>query len=479
MPTSTSLLCAALTSALIVTGITAALASPAHAATVCDVLTSPVYQRYNPSTRVTLLTLSANEAAASAAAGYSEDHGTPFYAANAPANGLYGAHLVERGTGGNRVYMPNPREAANAVTRYGYTDRGIEFYVPTAASACTVPVNRYEKSGRHTYATSAAENAALVSAGWAKEGVTFYGGRLKPSPPVDPTFSIAVYPDTQQEVGTDSRYLGRATDLLERRSELDLRFVTTSGDNVNWDTPDHAQYEVISRGLRPFEKAGIPYSLSNGNHDNQATGPGGGARDARNTRTLFRDTSTMNSFFPASRLGAVQGVYEAGKIDNAWSGFTAGGEKWMVLNLEMWPRLGAVEWAKDVVASHPDYNVIIATHSYLNSNGSITQCTYTRCSYGDASPQYLYDKLISQYANVKVTLSGHTGQTGMRIDTGVHGNKIVSYLTTIHSNTTNPIRIIEIDTAADTAKTWVYGPYGNVTFPAASNTQTKMGWVKD
>lgn len=116
------------------------------------------------------------------------------------------------------------------------------------------------------------------------------------------------------------------------------------------------------------------------------------------------------------------------------------------------PRIGAVDWAEVSSAATRTTTGIIATHSYINGDGSIrqctyiqcsytrctyTQCTYARCSYGDASPQYLYDKLVSQYPNVKMTLSGHKGSTGMRVDKGVHGNKIVNYLTTIQSNTTN------------------------------------------
>ena len=146
----------------------------------------------------------------------------------------------------------------------------------------------------------------------------------------------------------------------------------------------------------------------------------------------------------------------------------------MVISVELWPRREAVAWVKSVVASHPHHNVIIATHSYLTTTGTI----YTGMGgYGDMSPKYLYDQAIHPYANVKVVLSGHTGQTFTSTSTGKNGNKILNYLTTIHSNTTNPIRMIEFDTSRGSVKTWVHGPRGNATFPAATGTQTGMTWV--
>ncbi len=230
-----------------------------------------------------------------------------------------------------------------------------------------------------------------------------------------------------------------------------------------------------ARDSSPLEDAKLPYSLTIGNHDSNATGPGGGARPVLNIHDEQRRTTTFNQYFPAQRFGAVRGAYEAGKVDNVWSSFVAGGQKWMVLNIELWPRKGAVDWAKSVVASRPDHNVIISTNSYLNSDGSIST---SNGGYGDTSPKYLYDELVSQYPNVRVVLSGHVGSTRTRIDTGVKGNRIVTYLTAIHSRSTNPIRFIEMDTAANTARTWVYGPRGDTTFPDATGTQTGMGWVK-
>ena len=182
-------------------------------------------------------------------------------------------------------------------------------------------------------------------------------------------------PDTQQEVlrSSDTRFINRTKWLVNQKSALDLRFATQSGDLVNWDTPEHDQYEVASAGMKPLEAADIPYTIAIGNHDTMATGVGGGARDATMTRIYQRDTRTFNSYFNASRYTKVGGAFETGKVDNIYSLYEAGGVKWMVLVLELWPRKAAVEWAKGAVASHPDHNVIMVTHDYLDGAGGLEQ----------------------------------------------------------------------------------------------------------
>jgi hypothetical protein len=182
----------------------------------------------------------------------------------------------------------------------------------------------------------------------------------------------------------------------------------------------------------------------------------------------------FNSFFTAARYGAVRGAFEPNKVDNIYSTFTAGKARWLVLNLELWPRVAAVTWARNVVASHSGYNVIIATHSYLNADTTLS----TSSGYGDTSPQYLYDNLIKVYPNVKMVFSGHTGSAAERVDVGVHGNKIVSYLQAFHSRTTNPVRLVEVNTATGTIATRIYAPRDRATYPQFADGERGMAWVK-
>ena len=60
----------------------------------------------------------------------------------------------------------------------------------------------------------------------------------------DGHFTIATYPDTQQEVfnWAGTRFIDRSQWLVDQRKALDLRFVVHTGDVVNWDTDAHEQY---------------------------------------------------------------------------------------------------------------------------------------------------------------------------------------------------------------------------------------------
>ncbi|MET1006287.1 MAG: metallophosphoesterase [Propionibacteriaceae bacterium] len=473
---------ATLTAGLALTASSTAQAAP----TVCDTMTVPITHVVNPGNQSALLTRWPTEAAKAASGAYTEPHGTPFRAAVAAGTGLVKVHRLYRKANADFVWMHQTAQIANAVKSLGYVDQGTGFYASAVAAPCTVKVERFLKSGMHRFAVSSAERSALSAAGWTSEGAGFYAAATSSTPPAAPApapapptgdtkFSIAVYPDTQQEVlvASDHRFIDRSKWLVANRSSLDLRFVTHTGDVVNWDTANHSQTRVASEAMKPLEAAKIPYSMTIGNHDTQATGVGGGARDPKRTRVLQRDTHVFNSFFTAARYGAVKGAYETNKVDNIYSTFEAGGSRWMVINLELWPRTAVVDWAKKAVATHPDYNVIIATHNYLNGDGSIS----TAKDYGDNSGRYLFDNLVKVYPNVKIVLSGHVGRYGSRIDTGVHGNKIVSYLQTFHSNTTNPVRLMEIDTAKGTVSSRVYAPKTNQTL-VASTGLGGMVWIK-
>jgi calcineurin-like phosphoesterase family protein len=349
-------------------------------------------------------------------------------------------------------------------------------------AACPHPRARSNRRRLLARLTAAALAAAVLATAGSAVTVAEAGNRWSPTgvrtsrQPPNSTFSIAVMPDTQMEVheATDTRFRERSQWLVDHAAELDLRYVTHTGDVVDWDTPDHAQTAIASAALRPLEAARIPYSLTIGNHDTQATGVGGSARDPSRTRILQRDTTVFNSFFTAARYGAVRGAFEPNKVDNIYSTFTAGRARWLVLNLELWPRVAAVNWARNVVASHSGYNVIIATHSYLNADTTLS----TSSGYGDTSPQYLFDNLIKVYPNVKMVFSGHAGTAGERVDVGVHGNKIVSYLQTFHSRTTNPVRLVEVNTATGTIATRIYAPRDRATYPQFADGERGMAWVK-
>lgn len=260
----------------------------------------------------------------------------------------------------------------------------------------------------------------------------------------DHTFGIAVLPDTQRETHTakDRRLEQRSEYLAAHQKSWDLRFALHVGDVVDWDTSDHGMYHNAASSLLPLE-ASMPWATAVGNHDTAAVCPGGSACPGTPTSRSVRDTEVFNTYFPSNRFSALQGEFETGKIDNAYHTFRAGGVEWLVLNLELWPRMSVISWANNVVKAHPDKNVIILTHSYLTAAGKISS---SNGGYGATSPKYLFDHLVKRYPNIKFVFSGHVGKAKTRTDKGVKGNKIVSYLQCFHSDDSNPVRTLSIHT---------------------------------
>ena len=438
----------------------------------CEAFSTYALERVKPSNQASSLTLSKSQSDRDAAAGFTSLRYQTIKVATKAGTGIKAVHRLYRSSyGGNFFYALDEIEIAR-VKKLGYVDQGVVFYAATSSASCLMPMYGFYKGGVHRFATTASDQAMLAKAGWTRGPIRFYVGK----PSGDPTFSFAVYPDTQEEVypSHNGRFRQRSQWLADHRSTYDLRFATHTGDVVNWDTPDHAQYQIARDAFVPLEQAGIPYSLSPGNHDTAAVCPGGSACDPARTNSLLRDTSTFQRYFnhPSAHR---EGAYPSGSLDNTYSVYSAGGVSWMVLNLELWPRLEVVRWAQRVVADHPRHNVIVVTHSYLTSTGAIST---SAGGYGDTAPSVLARELILKYPNIRLVFSGHTGVAAHRVDKGVYGNRVVSMLNTFHSRTTNPVRMVEIDTRSNRLKSWVYAPWTSTTFAEHSVTFEDLDWVR-
>ena len=339
-------------------------------------------------------------------------------------------------------------------------------------SSCTTPIeNSSTPGGQQDQSSQAGEQQG-------DQQDDQQGQQSQQQPTADTKFTIAIIPDTQQEVvithAINGKYFKNRTEwLADNKENLDLRFVIHTGDVVNWGNEDESQFEIAAEAMQVLDNAKIPSALCLGNHDTAAVGVGGSAADPANTRTRLRDTTAFNKYFPVSNYPGIN-VFEAGKIDNAYQCFEAGGCKWMVLSLELWPRTEVIDWACEVIENHPDYNVMVATHSYLTGDGKI----YAGSDYGHNSPQTMYDNMISQYENVKFVFSGHVGNTKWRLDYGKNDNKVVSFLGCFHSNNLNPVQLLEIDTKAGTASIRTYSPLDDSEWYECSAVAEDLEFIK-
>lgn len=480
---STSVVFAALVSSSLI----ASAGSASGATTDCAEFDQPVHQVIRSTSDANLITISDTEASGATRFGFTTDLGEVGRVSARPEDGLTPVWRLYRS--GDFAWAAEGARTQELVDR-GYTKQFVAFYASATDSGCVAPVHQLERNGIHRIAAED-EVAGLVKDGWSQDKIAFYAvwGDAAPTPepepqapaePAEPAptgdtkFTVAVIPDTQNESGASAtRFANRVSWLVKNKSSLDLRYALQVGDLTNWGDADPAQFTKMGNEIKPLE-AVVPWAGAVGNHDTGAVCVGGSACPGVSANVGVRDTSAFNATFPPSRFPRLGGTFEAGKTDNSYQTFSAGGVDWLVLTLELWPRAAAVQWAQGVVASHPDHNVIVQTHAYLESNGSISQ---SQGGYGSTSPQFLYDNLIKRYPNIKLVLSGHVGDAAVRTDTGVEGNKIVSMLQTFHSPT-NPVRLVEIDTAAGTMTSRIYAPGTNTEYPQFSTSTSGIAFAR-
>jgi hypothetical protein len=98
------------------------------------------------------------------------------------------------------------------------------------------------KNGMHCYASTGELRTQLANAGWSNAGTAFWvapstvvAAPTPPPPTDDPEFTIAVIPDSQNEVSSQARqsFEDRAGWLVANRASLDLRRVIHTGDVVS------------------------------------------------------------------------------------------------------------------------------------------------------------------------------------------------------------------------------------------------------
>lgn len=233
------------------------------------------------------------------------------------------------------------------------------------------------------------------------------------------SFSIMVLPDTQYYSSYPDReaiFVKQTEWIRDNAVTKKVKMVLHEGDLIN---SNNSSPEWV-RAKNAMSKLGtIPYALSLGNHDYSGQ----------------KDTTFFNAAFPASNFIGKSwfgGVFEKGKMDNAYYVFEAGGKNWLVLSLEYGPRQVVVDWAKGIVANNSDKLIILLTHGYMAPDGS-------RLGTGDAHNPHdsftdthdgdeLWEELVKPSRNIVMVLSGHVVDAARRVDTNNFGKNVYQIL---------------------------------------------------
>ena len=107
--------------------------------------------------------------------------------------------------------------------------------------------------------------------------------------------------------------------------------------------------------------------------------------------------------------------------------FTAGGVDFLIIHLEVDAPDYVLNWADDIIGRHPERQVIISTHQYLDASGSYDSMATTR-SDGNTGQQ-IWDKLIKTNCSIFLVVNGHSPGENRRTDDNTCGEPVHQIVT--------------------------------------------------
>jgi len=213
--------------------------------------------------------------------------------------------------------------------------------------------------------------------------------------------------------------------IADNADDRKIAFATHTGDLIqNWVDPDQS----LERANREFARAsaiqailddaGVPNSVLPGNHDNK--------------RGV--DDSLFNEYFPPSRY-EVNDWYggSIAPVDNSanFSIFEKAGARFLMISLPYAYGDREMDWALDVITSHPTYNVIVSTHEHVTPMTKEVAAGRSANSRWVSRGAQLWERVIAPNRNVVLVLSGHfhgLGQLTTENAGGLEGHTVVELL---------------------------------------------------
>lgn len=232
-------------------------------------------------------------------------------------------------------------------------------------------------------------------------------------------YSLSVMGDIQIVNNYFPDYMPTLFDyIIDNAEAKNTKFCFNMGDIT-----DKNKTEEWNRAKEGYDRVGevMPYVVVRGNHD---------GRDQMNK--YFGGNSTY--------MNSVDGSY-MGKSYMVYTTFSAGLHKYLVLTLDWFIDEFHLMWANDVIKAHPDYNVIVCMHCFLDNEEKPSpsgQSSYSDNLDVNGTPHEEKPSLnstdvweaLKDNENLKLILGGHVGfdDVGRWEGTGTNGNKVMGLL---------------------------------------------------
>ena len=219
-------------------------------------------------------------------------------------------------------------------------------------------------------------------------------------------YSVVVIPDTQYLVELAPDSYCRLTDWIADNADgLNIQAVLHLGDMVNANSD--GQWEIAKAGMDRLDSTGAAWMPMRGNHD---------------------DSAMFNYYFDYQTYGTNRswfgGSYHEEKLDHTYWYFTVGERQYMVLSLGWAPGWDVLDWAEELVKTHPENNVILTCHAYMNMGDKLLKegdpgCVNNTVA-GSPEGVDIWARLKG-YDNIVLALGGHISSNSLSIYRGTNG----------------------------------------------------------
>jgi hypothetical protein len=272
-------------------------------------------------------------------------------------------------------------------------------------------------------------------------------------------FNVVIIPDTQYYSENNAETFNAQTQwIADNKVLMNIQMVLHEGDIVN-NATIAGQWTNANAAMAILDNSNVPYLAAIGNHDY--------ALESVTDRTA----TDFNTHYGQSRYTGKTwwngGFYEVDHAENAYNLMTIGGNLYLFLSLEFGPRDAVLAWADGIIAANPTATVIIVSHSYLFTDGSLV--TTGDAHAPDGYPivgtvnngDEMWAALVDKYANISMIVSGHHigGQLSAKLtDIGENANIVNMMFANWQEGGGGWMRLLTINPVANTVRVQTISP---------------------
>jgi hypothetical protein len=231
--------------------------------------------------------------------------------------------------------------------------------------------------------------------------------------PEDYDYSFALVGDTQILPRSYPEYMETLYDYIaETAEDKNVQHVFGLGDIT--DKHQDREWQASMPAIAKLDGI-VPYSLVRGNHD---------------------DSPKFNYYVGVSNYASQYKAKYGSGYENTVHEFKVEGLKYLVITLDYGAEDDVLDWANAVVENHPNHNVIVSTHAYLNNGGKLLDgddyYAPSNCNGNGNSNNGddMWNEFISLHENIVMVFSGHISSEYVEMNKriGVNGNEVTEFL---------------------------------------------------